>query len=133
MADLLLQIAGRRHRNTLQQLMTERRFLIKHPPGMTKGLAATSLDHVGEDRPGGTGKADQGDAVAQFALRYVQGVVDVGEFARRVRWIAEGRHVRRRPDRFGEAGADLFDHIVVQPQRLGNHEDVAEDDCRVDL
>ena len=45
--------------------------------------------------------------------------------------VMQPAHVRSRPNRFGEPWPHLFDEFIWQPHRLGDHQDVGEQNCGI--
>ncbi len=130
--DLTIEVAGHRLRQLVQQGMHGLGVVVEHGLALAEVLRRAALDHVGGQRPGATGEADQWRATIELAADGAHGIHHVAK-------ILLGIGNRQRLD-VGQA-ADLlaearpFAGLEVQPlaHGIGDGEDVGKENRRVDL
>ena len=128
--DLRVEVQGDAFRQLLQQRMQRLRFGVHHLFDHGERFAAAAFHHVGRQRPGATGEADQRHFAFQFAANGTHGVHDIAQFLLRIRdWqlVDVGFAFYRR----GEART--FASFKVQPQTHGvrDRQDVRKEDRRI--
>ena len=126
------QVGGHGLRQRVQQLVGERRLIPAH--GLERGeiARAVALDHVAGERPRAAGEADQRHAPVQLAADQSHRVHHVAQFAIHVR---HGEFVDVGPaaQRARELRAFALGEAQTQPHRVGNGQDVGEQDRRIEV
>src|SRR5690606_6553226 len=123
--NLTVQVVDGALGDHAEQLVCQFRFAVEHSPRAAKRLAAAPFHHIGEDRPGSTGKPDEGHTPVEFtfgernAFRYV-----TKRFRRGYAQVAQvgGGFDTARKDR-----APVFFHFVGKAHSFGDDEDIRED------
>lgn len=95
-------------------------------------LAATPLDHVSHEGPGGADEAEQRDPSVELPSGLLNRLKDVAQLLRHIHLLPELLAITRVPQRLGKYRPPLLNHLYRHPQRLRHDENVAEDDRRVD-
>ena len=113
-----------------QYAMQKIRSGIKHAAGAREVRAAAALDHVAGERERAARKTEQRDAAAKRALDRGHGIENVGEARERGRLeLADGCLIVERPL---EARAVAFDETKPETHRIGNGQDVGEQNRRIE-
>ena len=130
-ADLHLAVVDDRGRDLLQERVEQR------PVGVEEGLdadvvvRAAALDHVGGERPWRTGEAQQRALALELGFDASQGLADIVESRRDAGGI-EAFHLRAGLEFEIHRNAAFLAELVTLAERLGDHEDVGEDDGRIE-
>jgi hypothetical protein len=134
--DLPGEVLDAQARDDQQQRLRLGRIPVQPGLGLAEDLAATAFDHVAQQGPGRAAEADERDAALELLARQRDGLVDVVELRGDVGGLggeeAAVLRVGGRGQRVREGGAPVRQHLHRHPHRLRDHEDVAEDDRRVD-
>ena len=107
------------------------RVAIGEEPRRRLLLAAAAFDHVGRDRPRRPAEADQRQALGKLGHHALDGLVDRRQGLGGARSVQPGN---------GSAVSDwlelrtfTFDELDLLPKRIGDDENVGEDDRRVEI
>lgn len=122
-------------RDLLQQRLCVLGVLEDPRLDLLKQLGAAALDHVAQQRPGGAAEANQRYPAPQLLPRQRDGLVDVVQLLGDVDVALQDLLVLLvvgRPERGREVRALLVHHLDDHAHGLRYHEDVGEDDGRVE-
>ena len=99
---------------------------------MGKLFAARALDHISHECPGSAAETDERRATVKGAPHCGQRIEHVAQFGRYVR-RQEAIQIVRPAKRFGKHGALPLLHTNLHAHGLGRHENVGENDRRVQI
>ena len=89
--------------------------------------AASALDHVAGERPGGAGESEQGHVVGQLIAEPAQGFVDRGEMVMESIGIEAWNRAVVAHGRENRSGS--LNETDLDAQRIGNHENIGKQNC----
>ena len=115
-----------------QQAVQGGRFVQRHRLDAGEVLAAAAFHHVAGQRPRAAGKADERHLAVQFAADHPYRVHHVAQFGFHVRH-AQLRRVGGAAHGALELRALAFDEVQAQPHRIGDGQDVGEQDGGVQV
>ena len=123
--NLRAQIGGGGTRELVQQGVRGGRISVDEALDAGEFAAALTFHHVGGERPGAAGKTDQWHAALQLAFDEPHGIGHIAQFVRRVgqRQLVD---VGTAAQRMGEARTETFFQTQAQAHRIGNGQDVRE-------
>lgn len=133
--NLQSQILHAQLRDLLQQRLGLLRILVNPRLDLLEQLRTAALHHIAQQSPRGTGESEQGDTAIELLAGEGDGLVDVVQLLGDVDVALHQLGVLAvagRAQRVGEVRALLVDHLDRHAHRLRDHQDVGEDDGRVD-
>ena len=97
----------------------------------SQALLAPPLDTIPREREWGPGEADQREILVEPGTRRPDTVEDVGQGVE-VFELPDPRHIPRRADRIVDHRTLASGELQIEPHRLEDREEIAENDRRID-
>ncbi|KPW18756.1 Uncharacterized protein ALO90_05439 [Pseudomonas amygdali pv. aesculi] len=128
--NLTVQIRRYRLRQLVEQQVHGLRVVVEHGLGFAEVLRGAAFDHIGRQGPRAAGKADQRHTAVEFAT---DGADRVHHIAQVLLCIRDGQcfDISQRADGFLEARAFAGLEVQAQTHRVGNGQDVGEQNRRI--
>ena len=125
------KIAAHPPRQPIHEVVPRRGLAVHQRLGMEPSLARPPLNAIAREREWSPGKADHWEILIEPGTRRPDAVEDVGQGVE-VFELPDPRHIPRRADRIVDHRTLASGELQIEPHRLEDREEIAEDDRRVD-